>query len=279
MAHFDLDGPPASAAIALGRAIQRARKLQGIKNQVDFSDETGEGVSVIAKAESGARVPTKEVWEVITGTLTLDAQHLATLNDLWWLARNQENPATARTAPYYETEARAHTLRYWTPLLIPGLAQTADYARAVFEAWRHEPDVIDELLATRMERQAVLGPQGPDVTMVLWEPVLNNLIGSPEVMRGQIARLVDLSGCRSIHIHVLPARMGANMGLGGAIHLAETDDDVVLMIEGFSEQLVTSDRDQVRAAAATFNGVRSDALNREESRAVLTEAMERWNKQ
>lgn len=278
MAGFGLDGPPETAGIALGRAIQRARKARGFRSQDAFAKETGEGISVIAKAESGTRVPTKEVFAAIMGVLDVGGEHRQILEDLWWLARKQENPVEARTAPYYATEARAHTLRYWAPLLIPGSVQTADYARAIYEAWRHAPDTVDELVAARMERQSVLGPDGPDVTIVLWEPVLHNLIGSPDVMRGQIARLLDLYERRNMHIHVLPSRMGANMGLGGAIHLATTDEDEVLMIEGFSEDIVTSDRARVRAAAASFNGVRSDALNREDSRAVLSEAVEKWNK-
>lgn len=277
VAEFGVDGPPSSAGAALGRAIQRIRKAQGIRSQGDFARETGEGESVIAKAESGTRVPTPEVFEAIMDVLNVDAQHRKTLTDLWWLARNQEDPAAARLIPWYEIQARAHTLRYWAPLLIPGPAQTADYARELFNAWGYDKETVEDQVARRTEHQKILRrPDPPDITILVWERVLTTLIGTPEIMRGQIARLLELSEQQSIHVQVLPAD-GANMGLGGAIHLATTETEEVLVLEGFTEDLVVAEPARVRKASTTFNSVRSDALRRAESRKVLSEAMERWN--
>jgi hypothetical protein len=67
------------------------------------------------------------------------------------------------------------------------------------------------------------------------------------------------------------------MGLGGPIDLAMTDAAELLLMEGFSETIVTADTAQVRRASATFNTVRSDALPRAASRAVLQKAMETWD--
>lgn len=275
---FGMDGPPSSATIALGRAIQRQRKRQGIKNQEDFAKATGEGKSVLAKIEAGRRTPTPEVWEAITNTLTFDPEHLVTLNMLWWIARNQEDPAAAKMMPWFEVEAQAHTLRHWNLSLVPGRAQTEDYARELFLAWKNTPDEANAMARERTARQEIMdGPNGPDVTIILWERILDTLLGTPKIMHDQMARLVELSDHPRVHIHILPTSVGAHMGIAGSIDLATTNTTEVLLIEGFPEPVLTSDPARVLAAASTFNNVRSDALPRVESRAKLQEAMERWS--
>ena len=43
-------------------------------------------------------------------------------------------------------EAKAHTLRYWAPVIVPGLVQTPDYARELFAAMGHDEGKICELV-------------------------------------------------------------------------------------------------------------------------------------
>jgi Domain of unknown function (DUF5753) len=57
-----------------------------------------------------------------------------------------------------------------------------------------------------MSRQAILErPDPPDITIILWEPVLHHQIGTSDTMREQAARLVALSDLPTVTIHVLPA--------------------------------------------------------------------------
>lgn len=270
--------PETNNAAALGQQLRYSRIAAQFATQAALAEKLRVHPTIVTKAETGGQLPAEQVYKTWMAECGVAGQLRAAIDALWLLSRNQENPGQARAVPYYETEAGAHTLRYWAPLLVPGLVQTAGYARAIFEAWRHSPEGVEERVAARMARQSVLAADGPDVTIIVWEPVLNNLIGSPEVMRGQTARLIELFEYRSVNIHVLPSSAGANMGLGGAINLATTATDEVLMIDGFSEDFVTAEPPRVRAAAATFNGVRADALNRAASLEVLTEAMEQWSK-
>jgi hypothetical protein len=165
--------------------------------------------------------------------------------------------------------------RYWAPVLVPGLVQVEAYASALYTAMGHDSDKITELVEGRMGCQKILTrADPPDVTIVLWEPVLNHMIGSPEVMRAQLTRLLGL--LRRIVLHVLPGRVGANAGLGGPTNLAAADGAPELLLsDGLVEDWLTNDPGQVRRASATFNNVRGDALPRAESRTVISEAMER----
>lgn len=269
--------PRTDPGALLAEHLRAVRVDAGFDNQDQLGTVLRLDRTAITKIETGERLPSDANLNNWLETCGVTGRERALVKALSVLAHHKENPAEARTIPYYETEAEAHTLRYWAPLLMPGLIQTADYARAVFSAYRHSPAKVDEFVKQRMERQALLSEDGPSVTVVLWEPVLNHLIGSSEVMRGQIARLIELFGHRRVNVHILASSLGENMGLGGAIHLAATDTEEVVMIEGFSEDFVTSEPARVRAAAATFDGVRADALNRAASLEVLTEAMERWS--
>ena len=86
------------------------------------------------------------------------------------------------------------TLRYWAPVIVPGLVQTEAYARELFGAMGFDDVKVTEFLEVRMGRQAIIDrPDPPDITIVLWEPVLHHQIGSRAVMREQLARLVDMS--------------------------------------------------------------------------------------
>ena len=110
------------------------------------------------------------------------------------------------------------------------------------------------------------------------ELALHRLIGTPEIMREQVEHLLELSKRPNIHIHILPARTGANAGLGGPIHLATgIGSPEVLLVGALIEDQVSADPMLVKRASATFDGVRGDALNRADSRNALMEAHERWN--
>jgi hypothetical protein len=185
-------------------------------------------------------------------------------------------PAKVWFSGYVDAEGKAYTIRIWQPLIMPGLVQTERYARALYTAMSMPGDQITEQLGLRMGRQAILSrPNPPNVTIVLWEPVLHHMIGSPEIMSEQLSRLAELS--RSITIQVVPSETGGNAGLGGAVSLVEGPGGPVLLANAVIEDQVTTDTSLVLRAGATFDAVRGDALPRAQSRNLISEANERWN--
>ena len=263
----------------LGEHLRRARIASGYRSQDALASALGTDRSVVTKCETGERPPNVSVLTAWLDACEITGQLRAVLEGLSKLARTREGPVKQWVAPWFETEAKAHTLRYWAPVIVPGLVQTPAYARELFAAMGHDEGKVSELTEVRMGRQAILDrPDLPDVTIALWEPVLHHLIGSPEVMRNQLARLVELSARPRILIHILPGKLGANAGLGGAINLAATGDAAELLLsDGLVEDQLTNDPAPVRKASTTFNGVRSDSLPRSDSRNVIMEAMERWS--
>jgi len=261
----------------LGDQLRQLRAETGYGSQDEFSPAIRRDRSVIGKAETGEAPPSEAVLSDWLDLCGVSGRLRAVLEGVARIARIREDPGEARVAPFYETEATAHTVRYWAPIILPGIVQTPAYATALFGSARMAPDTLKEKLQVRLARQAILERlDPPDITIVIWEPVLHHQIGTPEVMRDQVARLIELSGMPTVNIHVLPS--GANPGLGGAIQLAAADDAPELLLsDSLVEDQLSNNLAVVRRASSTFNAVRADALNRAGSQDKLREAIERWS--
>jgi hypothetical protein len=175
-------------------------------------------------------------------------------------------------------------------MLVPGLLQTEDYARALFRAWQSASttdDDIEALVTARLERKQVLeGPKPPELWVVLDEAVLRRLIGSPKTMRSQLLELAD-SSCRpGITVQVVPADVGAHTGLLGAFIVAGFEGPRSSDFEGapssmYAEMAVegqTIERQAlVSKATLAFDRLRAEALPRGASRDLIGKvAEEQW---
>jgi hypothetical protein len=271
--------PKADLGAFLGTQLRDIRIQAGYRSQDDFAIALKKDRSVVGKAETGEYPPAEEVlgdWLELCGVADRIRIMLEGMNRI---ARAGQGPVKGWVAPWFQTEAKAHTLRYWTPVIVPGLVQTGAYARELFMAMGFDDSKVADLLQVRLDRQAIMERSDPpDITIVLWEPVLHHQIGTREVMRDQLVRLVELGSKPTVMVHVLPSSVGANPGLGGAVNLAATDDAPELFLsDGLVEDRLSQEPVVVRQARTTFNSVRADALNRTDSRNVLMEAIERWS--
>jgi hypothetical protein len=227
---------------------------------------------VITKAETGQRPPTADVLAQWCAACGLD---LDLYSRLAVLARTGDGPIPTWFEDWLEAERAATMLRIWQPLLIPGLLQTAEYARALFLAGQTDTsdDSIDALVAARLARQSILdGADPPETVVMLDECVLHRLIGSPPVMHDQLVQVADMARRPHISVQVVPSADGANAGLGEAFDIASADGmpDVV-RLEAVED--VTSERRAlVRQAVVVFERVRGNALPRAASRDIILKA-------
>ncbi|KUN29255.1 transcriptional regulator [Streptomyces antibioticus] len=136
----------------------------------------------------------------------------------WWRKYSTVLTAT-RYDGYLALEAGATHLSNYQPMLVPGLLQTEDYARAVISQMRMElpPPQVESLVKVRMERQnsRLGGEQPAKFWAILDEAVLRRTIGSAEVMREQLRKLAESSEQPNITVQLLPFSLGAHPGLYG----------------------------------------------------------------
>lgn len=271
------DQRPDTIQKALGFQLTLARKNAGYKTQVDLANSLGITDSPIAKAESGYQPPSPHLFEQWMDACGVKGQLAIACESMYYLARLKDDPQAYQASSWEETEEQARSLLYWELTLVPGVAQTEDYARALFEMWRNSPDKVAELTARRINRQQVLTkPDAPDVVMVIWERALHTLVGSPEIMVDQLGSLLELSDLPNVYIHILPAGVRAGMGMAGPVSIADTDTGEAAVMEAAYESPVMTDASLVKLANAILNSVRASAKDVEGSKMIITEAMETW---
>lgn len=133
----------------------------------------------------------------------------------WW----NQYPQLQAMVEYVALEDIATRLRTWQLAIVPGLLQTPDYARALAVgngSWA-DPDVIDPFVESRMARQARLGGERPlELWAVVHEGALRQLVGGREVMRQQLAHLLDMARRPNVKFQVVPYLAGAHPGMTSA---------------------------------------------------------------
>jgi transcriptional regulator with XRE-family HTH domain len=266
--------PETNPAAFFGAELRRARMTAGFASQDALAARIGFDRSVVAKAETGQRPPTAEVLAAWCEACRLDD---GLFGRLAVLARRADGPVPTWFEDWLRAEGEAHTLRIWQPLIVPGLLQTPEYARALFLAAGADDAKADELVALRLERQSIIDrADPPQIITVLDESALRRLVCLPASMYEQLTRLAEMSERPNISVEVVPASTGANAGLSGGFQLASCDGAPdVLNMNGVQD--VTEERQAlVRNATRIFDLVRGDALPRAASRALILEAAEQW---
>src|SRR5579863_10069163 len=124
----------------------------------------------------------------------------------WW------QPLGLPYSAYVGLEEAATSISDYGLSVVPGLLQTADYARTVVEAAvpKWVPEVVEQRVEGRMTRQQLLiRENAPHFEAVVDESVLHRTVGSPAIMRAQLERLLELSELPSVTLQVIPYDAGA----------------------------------------------------------------------
>jgi hypothetical protein len=163
----------------------------------------------------------------------------------WW----QHSPNAGALAEYIAMEDVASRVRTWQLSLIPGLFQTADYARSLAvsdDVWE-DPDEIERIVEVRMRRQERLHGERPlQVYAVIWEAALRQLVGGPDVMRAQLEHLLNVAKLPHIRLQVLPYRTGGHPCVGGAFNIisfAETEAVDVVHVDAITSTVWVENED------------------------------------
>ena len=168
-------------------------------------------------------------------------------------------------------EAGASLIRTYEAMLIPGLLQTPDYARAVFRAQvgMMDESTIERRVAARMARQEVLARENPpDLLAVIDEAALRRLVGGPAVMRAQIEHLLKVAERPTIAIQVLPLEAGAHAAIDGGFVILDfpSEEDPSLVVqETATDSLYLETPEELHRYTVMFSHVQALALAPEAS--------------
>jgi transcriptional regulator with XRE-family HTH domain len=270
--------PRSNPAAFLGSRLRRARVNAGFTSQEALASALGFDRTVVTKGETGDRVPTDDVLTVWCEACKIDPEMFEGLADL---ARSTGAPVPTWFEDWLAAEEAAAVLKYWSPIIMTPIFQTAGYARALLLAAQTDTsdEAIGALVTAKLERATILDrPDPPDVIALVDELVLHRLIGSPEIMHDQLVHIAELAERPYVCVQVVPTAVGATAGLSGDISLASGDGaPEALHTDAVPEGHTTESRSMVRRAAVAFERIRGYALPRAQSRDLIMEvANERW---
>ncbi|MFJ6140121.1 helix-turn-helix domain-containing protein [Kitasatospora sp. NPDC092286] len=273
----------------LGAELRKLRTHAGLS--VDEAGDQVEGWSgtKISRAEN-AKVAVKEK-DVIALLNLYNADKTLTdaLLDLvrnagkrgWWQSYTGSVNGETVDLAALESEASSVTTFEWA--VVPGLLQTADYARSVVERLNTRPDVnIQALVEVRMARQAVLSRPSPlKVWAVIHEAAIYSNIGGPAVMATQLDRLIDRAKLPNVNVQIMPTHAPAHPGMSGAFSILgfpqRQDLDLVLVDTALSSQWY-EEPDEVELFQGKFQQITAEAMGVEDSLTFITEQRDRLTK-
>ena len=270
--------PETNPAAFLGGELRRGRVTAGFSSQDALAAKLGFDRTVITKVETGDRPPTVDVLTAWCAACQLDEDLFGRMATL---ARRANGSVPAWFQDWVaDIEATATTLRWFEPLIVPGLLQTEAYAQALY-ATRVGlgPDDIDALVSARLARQDVLARAAPPMLwVILDEGVLRRPVGGRGVMAEQVRLLHEAAYRPTVRVEILPAAIGAHDGLTGAFILADLPGQpgAAAYCESVRQGQIVSGHEQVTDLMTCWDTLRSEALSRSDSLALMEEAAKSW---
>jgi transcriptional regulator with XRE-family HTH domain len=192
----------------LATALREARKQTGLTGE-RLAARCGISQSKISKIETGKVLPSATDVERILVALGVGGERTADLMALARLANTEFHSVRAslqrglhqKQRELAALEADSQHIRFFLPLMITGLLQTPEYARASLANF---PGDHPQAIAKRLDRQAALYNQAKRFTFVLTEAAVRWQLCEPRVMAVQMGRLASLSELPNIRLGVIP---------------------------------------------------------------------------
>ena len=178
---------------------------------------------------------------------------------------------------YIGLEADAASIKNFNLSIVPGILQTADYARAlhVTTVPTLSPESIEQGVETRLIRQRRLSENNAlRVWSILDEAALHRVIGGPAVMRSQLERLIEFAGLPNITIQVIPFEVGAHPALESDFIILEFATSVgsVVYVEGLLGSFYRDRPQDIKRYQMIFDVLSSVACDKKESITKIADA-------
>jgi transcriptional regulator with XRE-family HTH domain len=160
-------------------------------------------------------------------------------------------------------------------LVVPGLLQTADYARRVFTLGAVSRDTdVNASVAARMRRQEILYDPARQFDYVLPESALHWLLANDAAARrAQADRLISLDSLPNVSIAVLPFTASPPVLPTDGFVIYEIPDRPLVLLETLTSELIFADEREVEAYRAAFAGLREASVIGEDAHALIRAVM------
>jgi transcriptional regulator with XRE-family HTH domain len=266
------DAPPVRRRL-LGAALRRFREQAGFTLE-DAARMLECDRSKISRIETGQRgIRPKELRELLVEYGVDEARRDALVaiarqarQSGWW--QSYSHVLSDAYQDFISLETSASAIWIYEAQLVPGLLQTEDYARTIASASLvgERQEEREQFVQARLTRQQVLARDDPlQFWAVLSEGALRQLVGGPEVVRAQLAHLIEISSTRpNVNLQVLPFSAGAHAATSGPFAIMkfpEAPDLGVVYLEGQTGGIYMESADEVARYTLVSEHLRASALS------------------
>jgi len=265
---------------ALGKRLRELRTAAGITGR-QLADSLSWPASKISKLENGRQTPTTQDiqdWTRVTGSEAETEALLASLHTLEVQHAEWQRQLRVGLRPHQhrlaEIDARTSSFLVFEPATIPGLLQTAEYARARFAEGVllfGTPNDIDYAVRTRIQRQELLYRRDKRFHFVLTEAALRYRRSSLDVQLAQLDRLMSLSALPNVRLGIIGFE---TQFLVGPWHAFWLRDRKRVTIETFSAELNLAQPQEIELYAGIFEQMAAIASYGRSARAIITRVID-----
>jgi transcriptional regulator with XRE-family HTH domain len=272
----------------LGTALRRRREQTGHSTE-SAAAALGWSQSKMSRIETAATAVTPDDVRKLLELYGAASDEVNSLVNLamedrqpsWW--RQYSDVLPENFSGYLSLESEASRILTYESEVVPGLLQTDAYARVVLG--QHPltvmPYEIEQAARLRVARQSRLrGPDPLELDVVINEAVVRRVIGGAEVMRTQLAQIVEVADLPNVTVRMLPFAAGAHPATNGSFVLLDFPDDDDPRIVCLDTLVTTLYREGLREVGAyqlAYERLCAQAMSPEETIAFLRSMIEEGN--
>jgi transcriptional regulator with XRE-family HTH domain len=270
---------------ALGARFRQLRKNAGLTGK-QLAERLGWSQPKVSRIERGQRTPSEEdlqgfaqvvgataeiTDELLTRVRTVHSVHAA------W-RRQLAGGAAVGQHDILDLEASVRLVRAFEPAVIPGMLETDDYARKLFDdvvALYGIPNDAQEAVRIRLRRQQLIHDPARRFEFIIGEAALRSQVCPPPVMRAQLDLVRALSNLETVEVSILAT--DAKLPFL-PLHGFWIFDDELVSVETVHTRVEARDPSEVALYLHVFGQLKAAAHGGEEARALLTRVIEDWRR-
>ncbi|MGW7387078.1 helix-turn-helix domain-containing protein [Streptomyces sp. NPDC054794] len=269
---------------ALGARLRGFRKDAGYASGRAFARATSWQESKVSRIETGKQRPSEDdirIWCETTGQadqlgdLVAIVRHV---DELWVEWRRQlQTGVEKRQQKAIPVYAKTKVFRIWHPTVVWGTLQTAAYASEVFTQgvrYYEIPNDAEAAVAKRLERQQYLYQGDRIFNVLLGEQALYTNFGGPEVMKGQLDRLLAVMRLPRLSLGIVPRSAPTSIWPGNAFSMF---DDRLVLVETYSAEFSVTQPREIDLYTKAFALLKQSAVYGTAVRDLIFEAIRHFD--
>jgi len=271
------------ARLSLGKRLRELRRQAGLSGR-ELAESLRWPPSKVSKLENGRQSPTDDdirVWARATeregdADGLLASLHTLAVQNVEW-QRQLRGGLRAHQNEIAALDENTRLFRAFESTYVPGLLQTAEYARARFaqsESVLNLRGDMDEVVQIRLRRQEILYRQDKRFHFVLTEAALCYRLCPPEVMLGQLDRLISLAGLPNVKFGIVG--FAAPYAVAPAHGFWLLDDERV-MIETYSAELNLAGPQEIELYRTIFESMAAAASYGRQAREIIKNVIDGYS--